>query len=185
GTNWVHRVSGVAHQGDAPKGPARKRVFVHQRKFVDGFGSAYDCGNVDPVPAPAVKVLGKGAGRHFAVPVGFGKLRLRHTQFCNPVNQRTALLAQGFGYGIADEFLILMAGHEHAAPVEVRLAFRDGTPKHATGVTQLVDILMEMTSHGRMNTVSGDKNICLARFGLARESVDEIGGYAAVILLQG
>ncbi len=55
----IHRMGGVAEQGDAAEAPARQRILVDHRVGEDGLGRADQRGDVEPVEVP----VGEGAGR--------------------------------------------------------------------------------------------------------------------------
>src|SRR3546814_13160441 len=107
--------------------------------------------NIYPVPAPGLEAVGEHRSVNDTVPIGCRQIGFRYAQLCNPVDARAALAAHGFRYGIADEFLILMAGHEHGLAVQIGIGIGNGAPQHAARKTQFIRLRMKEMPYSRMN----------------------------------
>ena len=112
----IHRVRGVAEQRDAADAPARQRIAVDQRVLEDRAGAVDQRGHVEPVEAP---VRERGAEVGDGRPGAFQSSRRRRVARRRGSSAIQLIVCSAVGSGrrdrVADELLVLVAGHDHRA----------------------------------------------------------------------
>ena len=111
---------GIAEQRDAAVRPARQRIAVDHRIFVASrWRAANERRHVEPVEAPVLE-----RGQELVEPAGpvpvLAPPRVigLELQFRDPVDEGAAARLRRSRNRVADEFLDLVAGHDHGAAVE-------------------------------------------------------------------
>ena len=127
----IHRMRRVAHQRDRTKRPARQRIAIDQRILVGMRAIADQARHVEPVEAPVLEPGQELLELRRAVIVLAPPLIVRiERALGDPVDLRPAV-RQRARDRIADELHVLMAGHDHGAAGEKRVAFGDAAPEDA------------------------------------------------------
>jgi hypothetical protein len=86
---------------------------------------------------------------------------LRHGELGDPVDERSAFVGVALRDGIAHEFLVLIAGHDHRASVEERLTFGHRTPQDALREVRFAFIGIERVAQHGMDAVGTDERSTL------------------------
>ena len=187
GADRVHRVGGVAEQGDAAVRPARQRIAVAHRIFPE-FGRRLDQRlRVDVGDAEALDVRHQVFEPSGPRPIFLVRRRggaVADAGDHRPVRQ-PPVRPRGFGDRIDDELCGHAAGDHHGAAGKEGRPFDRAAPEHGAVPPRGPLVGIERVAHQRVNAVGAHQHVSPRGRAMRAVAVEEVGGHAALVLAKG